>query len=345
MKNRIDLSKYNIRTDLLIESEGINNSNIKVKNINDNIKVTTTYVDDDLSKSLLRKIGTYITIEFEDITNYEDRVEVSNQLCIEIRNILNDLNIKDMDKCLIIGLGNANSTADSLGPKVVDKVLVTRHLFELNTLVKEGIRCVSAISPGVMASTGIETLDIIHSLVAKIKPDFIIVIDSLASLSIDRLNKTIQITDTGINPGSGVGNNRKEISKDNLGIPVIAVGVPTVVYSSIIVNDTINYLFKHISYIKNNYDMNKLIFTRKDYSKKLKDNDLSIEEKEELSGIIGTLDDDDKISLINEVLNGVNYNLIVTPKEIDFLVDKLSMVIGNGINKSLHREVSDDNLL
>ena len=91
--------------------------------------------------------------------------------------------------------------------------------------------------------------------------------------------------------------------------------------------------------------MNKLIFTRKDYSKKLKDNDLSIEEKEELSGIIGTLDDDDKISLINEVLNGVNYNLIVTPKEIDFLVDKLSMVIGNGINKSLHREVSDDNLL
>ena len=337
MKNRIDLSKYNIRTDLLIESEGINNSNVKVKDINDNIKVTTTYVDDDLSKSLLRKIGTYITIEFEDITNYEDRVEVSNQLCIEIRNILNDLNIKDKDKCLIIGLGNANSTADSLGPKVVDKVLVTRHLFELNTLVKEGIRCVSAISPGVMASTGIETLDIIHSLVAKIKPDFIIVIDSLASLSIDRLNKTIQITDTGINPGSGVGNNRKEISKDNLGIPVIAVGVPTVVYSSIIVNDTINYLFKHISYIKNNYDMNKLIFTRKDYSKKLKDNDLSIEEKEELSGIIGTLDDDDKISLINEVLNGVNYNLIVTPKEIDFLVDKLSMVIGNGINKSLSR--------
>lgn len=345
MKNRIDLSKYNIRTDLLIESDGINNSNVKVKDINDNIKVTTTYVDDDLSKSLLRKIGTYITIEFEDITNYEDRVEVSNQLCIEIRNILNDLNIKDKDKCLIIGLGNANSTADSLGPKVVDKVLVTRHLFELNTLVKEGIRCVSAISPGVMASTGIETLDIIHSLVAKIKPDFIIVIDSLASLSIDRLNKTIQITDTGINPGSGVGNNRKEISKDNLGIPVIAVGVPTVVYSSIIVNDTINYLFKHISYIKNNYDMNKLIFTRKDYSKKLKDNDLSIEEKEELSGIIGTLNDDDKISLINEVLNGVNYNLIVTPKEIDFLVDKLSMVIGNGINKSLHREVSDDNLL
>ena len=345
MKNRIDLSKYNIRTDLLIESDGINNSNVNVKDINDNIKVTTTYVDDDLSKSLLRKIGTYITIEFEDITNYEDRVEVSNQLCIEIRNILNDLNIKDKDKCLIIGLGNANSTADSLGPKVVDKVLVTRHLFELNTLVKEGIRCVSAISPGVMASTGIETLDIIHSLVAKIKPDFIIVIDSLASLSIDRLNKTIQITDTGINPGSGVGNNRKEISKDNLGIPVIAVGVPTVVYSSIIVNDTINYLFKHISYIKNNYDMNKLIFTRKDYSKKLKDNDLSIEEKEELSGIIGTLNDDDKISLINEVLNGVNYNLIVTPKEIDFLVDKLSMVIGNGINKSLHREVSDDNLL
>ncbi len=345
MKNRIDLSKYNIRTDLLIESKEINDSNINVKNITDNINVITTYVDEELSKSLLRKTGTYITIEFSDITNYEDRVDVSNQLCIEIKNLLNKLNIKDKDKCLIIGLGNVNSTADSLGPKVIGKVLVTRHLFELNTLVKEGIRCVSAISPGVMASTGIETLDIIHSLVNKIKPDFVVVIDSLASLSIDRLNKTIQITDTGINPGSGVGNNRKEISKDNLGIPVIAIGVPTVVYSSIIVNDTINYLFKHISYIKNNYDMNKLIFTRKDYLNKLKTNDLSIEEKEELSGIIGTLDDDDKISLINEVLNGINYNLIVTPKEIDFLVDKLSRVIGNGINKSLHREVTDDNLL
>ena len=111
MKNRIDLSKYNIRTDLLIESNGINSSNVIVKDIN-NIKVTTTYVDDNLSKSLFRKTGTYVTIEFGDITNYEDRKEVSCQLSIEIKNILNNIGIRDSDKCLIVGLGNEDSTAD-----------------------------------------------------------------------------------------------------------------------------------------------------------------------------------------------------------------------------------------
>lgn len=157
--------------------------------------------------------------------------------------------------------------------------------------VKEGIRPVSAISPGVMATTGIETSDIIESLINKIKPDFLIVIDALASSSIDRINKTIQLTDTGINPGSGIGNNRKEISSDTISIPVIAIGVPTVVESSIIVNDTINYLFKHISYIKNNYQMNKLIFNRTNYANKLKENDLTEKEKIELSGILGSLDE------------------------------------------------------
>ena len=161
---------------------------------------------------------------------------------------------------LIVGLGNANSTADSLGPKSIDRVLVTRHLFELNTNIKDGMRCVSAIVPGVMASTGIETLDIITSLVNRIKPSFLIVIDSLSSLSIDRLNRTIQITDTGINPGSGVGNNRKEISKDNLGVPVIAIGVPTVVYSSIIVNDTIELLLcLKIRYFKQTICLSNLV--------------------------------------------------------------------------------------
>ena len=195
-----------------------------------------------------------------------------------------------------------------------------------------------------MANTGIETFDIIDGIVKKVRPSFLIVIDSLASLSINRLNKTIQITDTGINPGSGIGNNRKEISCDTLGIPVIAIGVPTVVYSSIIVNDTINYLFKHISYIKNNYDMNKLVFNRKNYSKKLESSELSIKEKEELSGLLGTLNDDDKIKLISEVLDNLDYNLVVTPKEIDFLVSKLSLIISNSINKALHNSVSDNNV-
>ena len=344
MANRIDLGKYNIRTDLLIESS-INKDNVKVRNVNDNIKVTTTYVDDSLSQSLNRNKGTYVTIEFNNITNYEDRIDVSKELSKELSNLFDKLNVRDDSNFLIIGLGNINSIADALGPKVIDKVMVTRHLFELDTNIKKGIRCVSAMAPGVMASTGIETLDIIDSIVNKIKPNYLIIIDSLASLSIDRLNKTIQITDTGINPGSGVGNNRKEINKDSLGIPVIAIGVPTVVYSSIIVNDTIDYLFKHISYIKNNYNMNKLVFSRDNYKDKLDKNVLSLEEKEDLSGIIGTLNEEEKYNLINEVLDSINYNLIVTPKEIDFLIDKLSKVIADGINNAIHDSVNDNNVL
>ncbi len=251
--------------------------------------------------------------------------------------MLNGTDISSDATCLIVGLGNKSSTADSLGPKVVDRVLVTRHLFVLNTNVKEGIREVSAISPGVMATTGIETFDIITSIVKKTKPQFLVVVDALASSSIDRINKTIQLTNTGIHPGSGVGNNRKELSFETINIPVIAIGVPTVVESTIIVNDTIDYLFKHISYIKKNYTMNKLVFTHnKNYLKDVNEEDLSKNEKKEISGMLGELDDNDKKALIEEVLTSLDYNLIVTPKEIDFLIDNLSKVIAKSIDKALH---------
>ncbi|MBQ6494826.1 MAG: GPR endopeptidase [Bacilli bacterium] len=343
MENRIDLSKYDIRSDLLVENID-DNSNTNVNKISDSVSVTTFYVDDKISSNINRKVGTYITISFQDITNYEDRIIVSDVLTSELKKIISKLNLNDNSSCLIIGLGNSKSTADSLGPKVIDNTMVTRHLFLLNTNVKDGIRCVSCFSPSVMANTGIETFDIIEGIISKIHPDFLVVIDSLAALSIDRLNKTIQITDTGINPGSGIGNNRKEISIDTIGIPVIAIGVPTVLYSSVIVNDTINYLFKHISYIKNNYSMNKLVFNRNNYSKKLDNISLNDNEKEELSGIIGTLSEEEKMGLISEVLDNLNYNLVVTPKEIDFLINKISLVISNSINNSLHSSVNSNNL-
>ena len=129
---------------------------------------------------------------------------------------------------------------------------------------------------------------------------------------------------------------RKEISLKTIGIPVVAVGVPTVVEASVIVYDTINYLFKHISYLKDNQDKNKLIFTRNNYLNKIKDRDLSPKEKKDVLGVIGELSDTEQKNLINEVLTSVNYNFIVTPKEIDFVIDKLSTIIGNGINKCLH---------
>lgn len=336
MKNRIDLKNFNIRTDLVID-HNINKNYITNQEINDNIKITTIEVNDTLSKELNRTPGTYITIEFQDITNHEDKIEIEKNLTKEINKILTKLKITNKEEGMIIGLGNRFSTPDSLGPKTIDKILVTRHLFELNTNVKEGIRPISALSPGVMANTGIETFDMIESIIKRIKPKFLIIIDALASSSIDRINKTIQLTDTGIHPGSGVGNHRKELSPKTLKIPVLSIGIPTVVESSIIVNDTINYLLKHISYLKTHYESNKLIINRnKKYKKTIENLTPTEEDKKEISGIIGTLTEDEKKSLINEVLQSIHNNMIVTPKEIDFLIDNLSETIANSINKSMH---------
>ena len=280
-------------------------------------------------------------ITFEDITNYEDREKVGKLLEKELKELFKKNNIKDSDECLVIGLGNRLSTADSLGVKVLDHIVITRHLFLINANVKEGFRIVSGFTPSVLGQTGIETKDVIVSLINAVKPKFVIAIDSLASSSIDRINKTIQITDTGIHPGSGVGNNRKELSKKTLGIPVIAIGVPTVVSSSIIVNDTLNYLFKHLSYIKDNKETNKLIIKRNNrYKDKIKDRDLSQEEKNNLLGLVGSLDNDTKKRLMEEVLTSINANLIVTSTEIDFLIDKLSNLISSALNNSLHRQIT-----
>ena len=341
MGNKINLSKYNIRTDLIVDIID-NNSNINKETDNyEGVKITRVKVEKDMEEELNKKKGTYITIEFDDVTNYEDREKIGKCFEIEIKKLLNKLNIKEEDDCLIIGLGNEKSTPDALGPLAIKNILVTRHLFILNTNHKEGIRCVSAIVPDVMGNTGIETSDIIKSIVNTIKPKFIITIDALASSSINRLNKTIQMTDTGIHPGSGIGNSRKEINKDTIGVPVIAIGVPTVVESSIIVNDTIKYLLKHISYIKNNFSKSKLTYTKfGNYLDKIKNSDLSQEEKKEILGMIGELSEEDKLSLINEVLTSINYNLMVTNTEIDYLILKLSEIIANSLNNALHRQIS-----
>ncbi len=336
--HRIDLKNINIHTDLVIEQ--INDKKLIKEEVINNIKISRVVMDKN--NLLNKKEGNYITIELTDITNYEDRENVGKVLVREIKDILNKNNIKDNYECLVIGLGNKKSTPDALGPMVIDNILVTRHLFELNADVKEGIRKVSAIIPGVMGNTGIETIDIIKGIVDNVKPKFIIVIDSLCASSIERLNKTIQLTDTGIHPGSGIGNMRKEISKDTLGIPVIAIGVPTVVESVTIVNDTLEYMFMHLNYLKNNYETSKLVVKRNNnYLDKIKSSKVSNEDKEILGGIIGSLDEEKKKNLISEVLNNINYNLIVTPKEIDFIIEKLANVISNSINNAINKEVDN----
>ena len=324
--NNIDLSKYRLRTDLIIE----NNDIAHQKEIINGIEVTSS-----------KKNGNYITISFEDITNYESREKVGQVLVDILKKIIKDNDINEEDECLIIGLGNIKSTPDSLGVKVINDILITKHLFKFGN-VKDGIRKVSSFTPGVMANTGLESSNIIKAIIKEEKPKFIIVIDALASLSIDRINKTIQITDTGIHPGSGIGNNRKEISKNTIGIPVIAIGVPTVVSSTTIVYDTLEYLFKHISYIKDNESINKLTFTKsKNYKNKIKDKKLTPEEKNTLLGLFGSLNNLEKRSLINEVLTDIDLDLIVTPSEIDFLIDKLSNLIASSINNALHKEINN----
>ncbi len=328
--HKVDLSKYNMRSDLIIEdtSKDFTKESYQEKDIQ------VDYIQLDSNNTLKKKKGDYITISFNDITDSTNFNNVLSVLVKELKRIFKLTKIKDNDKCLIIGLGNSKSTPDSLGYETLKNIVVTRHLYEIGDVSKE-YRNISILEPNVLGNTGIESKDVILGVVNEIKPDFIIAIDSLAALNIDRCQKTIQITNTGIHPGSGIGNNRGEISKDTIKIPVIAIGIPTVVSSAVIVNDTLNYLMKKISYHKNNYAKDKLINKNNLNYLKEKSN-LSQEEKEELLGLVGSLSDNDRNELIYEVLNPIGYNLIVTTKEIDFIIDKLGKLLGEALNKSLN---------
>lgn len=333
----VDLSKYQIRTDLIVDITP-EDFEFEKKSEYENVKVSNISLDKENSKKLNKKPGDYTTIYFDDVTDTTNYNNVLKVLTDELSKMLKESNIKDEYSCMIIGLGNEKSTADELGVTSAKKVIITKHIYELTGTLEEGYRITTCLIPGVMGTTGIETSDIINSVVKEVEPDFILVIDALASDSVDRLLKTIQITNTGINPGSGIGNNRKEISRDLFNIPVIAIGVPTVVDATTIVSDTINYMKKHFSYnIQNkNSLVDKLIPSgRVNY---LKNNNytLSKEETTYFLGALGNLSNEEKKLLINDVLTPIGYNLVVTPKEIDFIVLKLTDLIGEAINKSIH---------
>lgn len=339
MNHEINLSKYEIRTDIIDETNGIelidklDKHETKIGNITiNNIKLNKKQ-----AAVIDKKDGRYITISFKDVTDYNNKEKVKEIFSKELNKMLEELDLSNKS-CLIIGLGNIKSTPDSLGPLSVENVIITKHLYDLGEL-DDGFNVVSSFVPGVTGSTGIETSDLIKSVVNTVKPDYIIAIDSLASSSIDRLNKTIQITDTGIHPGSGVGNSRKEISKETINIPVIAIGIPTVVDATIIVSDTINYMQKHYAFNKKfqNQPMSKLtISSNMNYLKE--DINIDDNDKIKLLGLLGYFNNEEIKHLIYEVLNPIGYNLMVTPKEIDFVIDKLADIIGNGINHSLHKK-------
>ena len=218
------------RTDLAAEDlENEGKSEVENYNVG-NLNVQKIALDETNAKKYGKKEGIYYTITTDAIIDLEHDLttEVSITLAKILEDIYEEYNLTQESYILVLGLGNDEITPDSLGPKAVKNIFVTKHLADLGQL-DEGLGIIGAIAPGVMGQTGIETSDIIRALVKKTKPELVLVIDALASRSLHRVNRTVQISTAGINPGSGVGNKRKEISYKTLGVPVVAIGVPTVV--------------------------------------------------------------------------------------------------------------------
>lgn len=270
----MNLEKYNISTDFV--DEIVDNRLIKKdKMCNTNI----IHLDRNSADIINKEVGDYVTINFDDITDLNEQEKVKSIFIRYFKILLKRTKIKDTDSCLIIGLGNNKSTPDSLGPITVKNILVTKYLKELG-LIDQEMRTVSSFIPGVRSTSGLDTIEIINALIKVSKADFIIVIDSLKTSSLNRLNRSIQLSNTGLK----IKDYEYKINKKTIGKPVISIGVPTVV------------------------DINVLIYEL------LKDN----------------------INKQNILDN--KYNLMVTPKDIDFIIRDLADIISYGINKSLHKK-------
>ena len=311
-----------IRTDLAIEAkQAYTEENkreldgVKVDEENEgDIKVTTVTIEsDEAGKELGKPKGHYITIDFPEFTSYDG--ECMNELSMVVGKVLKRLADVTKDKLvLIVGLGNWNVTPDALGPKVVEKIMVTRHIKELMPdALEDYVRSVCALAPGVLGITGIETGEIVKAVVEKIKPDLVICIDALGSRKLDRVNRTIQIGDTGISPGAGVGNNRMQINEKSLGVKVLAVGVPTVVDAATIANDTIDMV------------LDDLIG--------------KVESGKDFYSMLQKVDKNEKQMLIREILTPFVGELIVTPKDIDTIIESLAKIIADGINIAVQPEM------
>ncbi len=292
---RVDTYK---RVHNLSEIEGI----IVTSEKQNNVSITTVDVlNENGVRAVNKEIGKYITIEINDIEYLEEKEKNNIKKIVgeQIKILVGD----EIQSVMVVGLGNSKVTPDSLGPKVISNTNVTRHVIKYaSEIVKPNTREISAISPGVMGKTGIETEEIIEAVVKNVKPDMLIVIDSLASRSMSRIGNTIQLGNTGITPGAGIGNKRKALNKETLGIPVIAIGVPTVVESAVLVNDCLD------------------IFIEK------------LQEEAKSNDYLNQLKEQDNYKEIKEALIPNDYNMIVTPKEIDDLIENMKDVIARGIN-------------
>ena len=312
------IEKYNIRTDLALEQkERFESDNVEIPGVvleeyyDEKREITTTKVmieTENGAKMMGRPVGNYITLEAPDLAVPDE--DYHREISIEISKILKELIPKEKEeyRVLVVGLGNRLVTPDALGPKVADHLVVTRHIvkeYGKYAMGSEKAHMVSAIIPGVMGQTGMETLEIVKGIAEETKPDFAIAVDALAARNTKRLNRTIQIADTGINPGSGVGNHRNGLTEETLGIPVIAIGVPTVVDAATIVNDTMENLLA------------------------------ALETSEMLKGVGVVLQGynaTEKYELIKELISPNLNGLFVTPKDIDDTIQRISYTISEALN-------------
>ncbi len=271
------------------------------------------------AKKLGKPKGNYITLFLPDV-RYAEKKQYEEMYCKISEELRAILPKPQQDKpILIIGLGNRSITSDSLGPAVLDRLMITRHLFSYAPdALSSGMQSVCAIAPGVLGVTGIETEEIISALCKKIDPYAVICVDALAARGVDRVASTIQICDTGIHPGAGVGNNRKEISENTLGVPVIAIGVPTVVDAATITDDTLDIVIKKL---KTAADPNSSFFH-----------------------MLQNLDYDAKHNLIYDAVSDNLPHFMTTPKDIDILIAKIAEIVANGINFALHDDITTDDI-
>lgn len=309
---------FSFRTDLAVE---MREAYKKAQNVDmpgvtseeettDEVTITRVKVETEEGASYIGKpIGNYITLDAPKIKNNDPDTneKIYKVLAKELRKLIGT----DINKSvLIVGLGNRNVTPDALGPKVITDIEVTRHILQYAPEVLDRpVRSISAISPGVLGTTGMETSEVIKGVIDKIKPDFVIAIDALASRRLERISTTIQIADTGINPGSGIGNKRMALSKETLGIPVIAIGVPTVVDAATMANDTIELMLENIHQTSSQ--------TINEYDK------------------IKPMNQEEKYDLIKEVIKPFVGDLVVTPKEIDEIISSVADIVSSGINHAL----------
>ena len=308
---------YQIRTDLALETQEkmqeekveLKGVRFKEETIHKNLTISTVVIEtENGAKAMEKPKGTYITIEARDMDEEDESYhrEISEQLAKVIKQLIGTK--KEDLSVLVVGLGNRAVTPDALGPRVVDNLYITRHIireYGNYAFGRKHVNRISSIVPGVMAQTGMETMEIVNGVVKETRPDVVIAIDALAARNTKRLNRTIQVTDTGINPGSGVGNHRHALNEKSIGVPVVAIGIPTVVDAATIVNDTMYNLIMAMN----------------------QDRDLRT-----IGHSLGNLNEAEKYELIRELLSPNLNTMFVTPKDIDESVKRLSYTISEALN-------------